>query len=1135
MSNERSETMVVPNSPTESIGLFSPVEVTAKDLAVVTEVPVRSSENVSVAGDDQELRRPGPATVDPPATETATPLTEALAEDAESPDISVHDPETDTEKGEDGIDLPEPESEREIWRKRLSAREPILDYREVDFEHFKNRYGEDDGRHVIEVLKGTNSSLEEVWLERRRRRESAPLNPGGASQDAGETSWWQRIRINSWPILGHLKQVAGVEANWPQDTPRTFFRPFHSLIFYQEKMREALKTLEDKWGEVDKLDAAGDKEKAAELEATIRKAARAARKKAEQDEHDNAVAKGEKEDTRTERSGSVNGDEKKDDDAESDDGSSGDRILDSVTALRHMRCFVDVIDRKVLPLKDMFKDTSRTKVRFNDLTLLLQPGVIAYAPPSQARSYQTAWRVYHVKRTTWHSGQPDDIEQTSSDTVKVCCFYIDYDGVSYGVVKGKFQIQQYVGEKAVLDLPLYPMHYAEDRERIQHNLRAQGDLFQTFVKEKHLYYEGWTIPSGNPDTDEDAVHPEHIESAAILDFAEAFKHHPSWKPKLVPIGSRMDDWESGEDSFDLMHWSDRSRDELWFWINEKTQSKENIHFLMKNQYLSEVDKFVIAYRQGPVKELEGEEYSMLLPRRLVAYVLRERRFVQVDALSLRHLPKQDRLLKDLKINPGHKRMIRSLVKAHFRNREIQRERPLIGLNQDLIQGKGAGLFILLHGAPGVGKTATAEAIAQSNNKPLFPITCGDLGFTPKEVESELKEIFRLAHLWDCVLLLDEADIFLARRDMVNLKRNALVSVFLRVLEYYSGILFLTTNRVGILDEAFKSRIHVSLYYERLDLDRTLAIFDVNIRKLRAIEKEKAKQLKDSTFKEPPLRIESQKIRDFAERHFEETPDPARWNGRQIRNAFQIASSLARYDMRKTKADASDNDVESKAGGKLKGGEALDPEPVLDEKHFELVADAIERFDTYFHLATGTNDEDAARTEGYRDDAARHEDLVSHHPHHRQSYSDMRTPPSKLRGSNSTKGTDSAKNGKSSGRGQDRDFDDDNGGRRGASSKKGATGRGGGKDTSSVSSRQTNNRDFPAAASNSRRGGRNKYQSEEEEEEEEEEEVNSDEESPAATPKGRKEEKQGGGKSSRNARRRDDDDDDDDDDHDEDDD
>ena len=97
--------------------------------------------------------------------------------------------------------------------------------------------------------------------------------------------------------------------------------------------------------------------------------------------------------------------------------------------------------------------------------------------------------------------------------------------------------------------------------------------------------------------------------------------------------------------------------------------------------------------------------------------------------------------------------------------------------QDFIRGKGKGLVILLHGAPGVGKTATAEAIAYAHRKPLFSITCGDLGIEPTGVERTLSEIFRLANLWDCVLLLDEAEIFLSHREKKddNLQRNALVS------------------------------------------------------------------------------------------------------------------------------------------------------------------------------------------------------------------------------------------------------------------------------------------------------------------------------------------------------------------------
>lgn len=76
--------------------------------------------------------------------------------------------------------------------------------------------------------------------------------------------------------------------------------------------------------------------------------------------------------------------------------------------------------------------------------------------------------------------------------------------------------------------------------------------------------------------------------------------------------------------------------------------------------------------------------------------------------------------------------------------------------------------------------------------------------------------FRMANDWDAVVLIDEADVYLEARSTENLKRNGVVSMFLRALDYFRGILFLTTNRVGRFDEAFMTRIHVAIGYERLN-------------------------------------------------------------------------------------------------------------------------------------------------------------------------------------------------------------------------------------------------------------------------------------------------------------------------------
>jgi hypothetical protein len=131
---------------------------------------------------------------------------------------------------------------------------------------------------------------------------------------------------------------------------------------------------------------------------------------------------------------------------------------------------------------------------------------------------------------------------------------------------------------------------------------------------------------------------------------------------------------------------------------------------------------------------------------------------------------------------------------------------------DIISGKSGGFIFLLHGEPGTGKTLTAESVAEALERPLYVISVGELGTTPELLEDRLRSLLELATRWNAVVLLDEADIFLEKRDSNNLDRNAMVGIFLRMLEYFNGVLFLTTNRVNNFDPAFHSRISLALHY-----------------------------------------------------------------------------------------------------------------------------------------------------------------------------------------------------------------------------------------------------------------------------------------------------------------------------------
>ncbi|KAF8862669.1 P-loop containing nucleoside triphosphate hydrolase protein [Acephala macrosclerotiorum] len=260
-------------------------------------------------------------------------------------------------------------------------------------------------------------------------------------------------------------------------------------------------------------------------------------------------------------------------------------------------------------------------------------------------------------------------------------------------------------------------------------------------------------------------------------------------------------------------------------------------------------------------KLTDDQYLICLPY-AVGFSFGNKRWGGFAVSKLEPIAWGTESFQSLVMEPKRKKLIHSLVKQHTVASDTY---------DDLVVGKGRGLVILLSGNPGCGKTLTAEAVAEVTRKPLYTISAGELGTSPEKVDPALTLALELAHRWEAVLLLDEADVFLQARNTTDLARNALVSIFLRQLEYYKGILVLTTNRVTDCDPAFESRIHVSLHYPDLEFDARKKIWKTFIMKAQKGEKD-------------PQVIELEEIDRLAAHPL---------NGRQIKNLVGSARSIAR--------------------------------------------------------------------------------------------------------------------------------------------------------------------------------------------------------------------------------------------------
>ena len=131
---------------------------------------------------------------------------------------------------------------------------------------------------------------------------------------------------------------------------------------------------------------------------------------------------------------------------------------------------------------------------------------------------------------------------------------------------------------------------------------------------------------------------------------------------------------------------------------------------------------------------------------------------------------------------------------------------------DIVSGKSGGVIVLASGPAGVGKTLSAEVFSEAIKRPLYNVQCSQLGIDAGALETNLRSVMGRAARWGAILLMDEADVYIHERGN-DMQQNATIGVFLRILEYYPGILFMTTNRATIVDDAIMSRVTAWIKYD----------------------------------------------------------------------------------------------------------------------------------------------------------------------------------------------------------------------------------------------------------------------------------------------------------------------------------
>ncbi|KAJ4390715.1 hypothetical protein N0V93_004313 [Gnomoniopsis smithogilvyi] len=477
---------------------------------------------------------------------------------------------------------------------------------------------------------------------------------------------------------------------------------------------------------------------------------------------------------------------------------------------RHAKLLDDLLSEEFSEVEEAMTDMKKNGViTFQHMWTLYAPNTLIFSrQDNQDRALRLQTSHYGVDRTLqpvfWLTG-----------------VYIDFDGQNFGTQKMNISIPNFEGTKRISSLDAFPIDLHEENEQIKMKLVERGARVEALAGSYFRSYNGvgWRIGVyGNKEK-------HTVKGRVIIDPFGYNRFEPDYAvyvaPLSIPDVSPLPVHGSGVGTR-----SGRQRLRLGSHLPPDVVGSMgtmpsyvdpcyNLDDANNDDGGMPADGFFDDEDNMPKRPALTNEQKLICTPLVRGYALKEKQWLNFFVNSISDISFNELAFSSLNLPKNQKDLILGFtsVKAPYRNQF-----------DDVIEGKGKGIIMLLSGPPGVGKTLTAESVAEQMKVPLYIMAAGDLGLDARSVETKLEDVMAMCSRWGAILLLDEADIFLEERSLHELERNKLVSIFLRVLEYYEGIMFLTTNRVRTFDAAFQSRIHISLEYPELDKPARKAIW-----------------------------------------------------------------------------------------------------------------------------------------------------------------------------------------------------------------------------------------------------------------------------------------------------------------------
>ncbi|PHH72760.1 hypothetical protein CDD82_5807 [Ophiocordyceps australis] len=467
-------------------------------------------------------------------------------------------------------------------------------------------------------------------------------------------------------------------------------------------------------------------------------------------------------------------------------------------AREHIDLFYSIVDKElgqVVRLRDDY--LAKRAVTFEHVWTLFPPGCIVVGSMHQRPLAAKLESAYYRTR------------QCGKFYV-LHCKIIDWDGTRMGWTSHDMFIPAFEGAVPLSKLCCQPLDLHADAEGVREMLQARGKVFESLAGYCFRAYDG--VALWHPQANE--TQRETVQSRIVVDGFNWEKENCDHNVWIMPLHQEQDTTGFRRS---------RRRRRLSFSSQSSSPSPSVQGYESSGSNNDSEPRFRDLDLMQGANGLENKMQQLpLTPSQLIlttpivrGYALRNKRWMEFFIDKITDVSFDEDAFSTLVMPADKKELVLALARS---------QSSIHSAFDDVITGKGRGIVMLLSGSPGTGKTLTAEAVAEEIRLPLYAVSAGDLGSDSWEMERKLSQVLSMVASWNAVLLIDECDIFLQQRTRQDLERNRIIAVFLRTLEYYQGILFLTTNRVGDIDPAFQSRIHISIEYPPLNIQARAAIW-----------------------------------------------------------------------------------------------------------------------------------------------------------------------------------------------------------------------------------------------------------------------------------------------------------------------